>query len=224
MVHPARLVTGVFEEANDGHIGPNGIPLYSQEFYETDPGRSYVRGYTLVVGRNLGPVGHHLVYRMPIPWGAAHHREMRRQFPHSMSIFVLGDDLPDSENRVELDPVARDSSGMSAARATYSVGSNSMEMLKDGAARARELLLAAGAQQIIDRGTTENWAHYMGTARMGTDPRRSVVDGDHRLHSVPNVYVVDGSSFVTGAGVNPTSTIGALALRAADRIWASRRK
>jgi choline dehydrogenase-like flavoprotein len=63
----------------------------------------------------------------------------------------------------------------------------------------------------------------MGTARMGKDPRRSVVDAWNRAHDVPNLFVVDGSSFTTCAAVNPTSTIGALALRAADGIWQRRR-
>ncbi|WP_276520190.1 GMC family oxidoreductase [Aestuariivivens sediminis] len=57
-----------------------------------------------------------------------------------------------------------------------------------------------------------NMAHLMGTVRMGTTERHSVVNRDHQVHSVPNLFVVDGSSFTTGAGVNPTSTIMALAL------------
>ena len=68
-----------------------------------------------------------------------------------------------------------------------------------------------------------NFAHYMGTARMGRDPERAVVDAHNQAHDVPNLFIVDGSSFTTSAGVNPTSTIGALALRAAEGIW-SRRK
>ena len=67
-----------------------------------------------------------------------------------------------------------------------------------------------------------NFAHYMGTARMGTDPQRSVVNAWHQAHDVPNLFIVDGSSFTTSAAVNPTSTIGALALRAADGIWSRR--
>jgi choline dehydrogenase-like flavoprotein len=58
---------------------------------------------------------------------------------------------------------------------------------------------------------------------MGTDPADSVTNADHQVWDVPNLYVCDGSSFVTGGSVNPTSTIGALALRAADRIVARRR-
>jgi choline dehydrogenase-like flavoprotein len=58
----------------------------------------------------------------------------------------------------------------------------------------------------------------MGTARMGTDPKRSVVNEWGRSHDVKNLFIVDGSVFVTSGGVNPTSTIQALALYIADQI------
>lgn len=64
----------------------------------------------------------------------------------------------------------------------------------------------------------------MGTARMGNDPKKSVVNAWHQTHDVKNIFLVDGSSFVTSGAVNPTSTIGAMALRAADGIWARRRE
>ena len=58
----------------------------------------------------------------------------------------------------------------------------------------------------------------MGTARMGRDPATSVIDAEGRCHDVPNLYIVDGSTIVTCAGVNPTSTIQAVALYIADGI------
>jgi choline dehydrogenase-like flavoprotein len=64
--------------------------------------------------------------------------------------------------------------------------------------------------------------HLIGTAMMGTDPGRSVVDGFGRAHEVENLYVVDGSVFPTSGGVNPTSTIAAFAARAADQLIAER--
>ena len=64
--------------------------------------------------------------------------------------------------------------------------------------------------------------HLLGTARMGDDPKTSVLDRWNRAHDVPNLYVVDGSCFVTSAGVNPTSSIVALALRAADHMVETR--
>jgi choline dehydrogenase-like flavoprotein len=91
--------------------------------------------------------------------------------------------------------------------------------LKRGAETARELLQAAGATDIRD-GEPYPWtSHFMGGARMGTDPKQSVVNAWHQAHDVPNLFIVDGSSFVTGGAVGPTPTIGALALRCADGIW-----
>lgn len=217
MIHPARFIQGVFEEELDGHIGPMGNPLYSQEFYETDASRGFARGYMLVVERTFGPLFH----AFGVPWGAEHHRTMRRRFPHSAGVTVVADDLPEDHNRVELDRELTDSSGIPAARATYTLSNNSKAMLDHGAARARELLEAAGAVEVIDPGNA-NMAHLMGTARMGNDRSMSVVDAWNRAHDVPNLFIVDGSSFTTGSGVNPTSTIGALALRAADGIWERR--
>ena len=65
--------------------------------------------------------------------------------------------------------------------------------------------------------------HLLGTARMGTDPGMSVVDGYGRAHDVKNLFVIDGSLFVTSGAVNPTSTIQALALWVADHIIRNRR-
>ena len=93
----------------------------------------------------------------------------------------------------------------------------------DGVKMARQSLEAAGAVEILDSGPVTPAYHLMGTARMGADPRRSVVNASHRAHDVPNLYVVDRSSFATSAAVNPTSTIGALALRPADQIWAEQK-
>ena len=94
-------------------------------------------------------------------------------------------------------------------------------MLDHATQKATEALVAAGANDVVVPPPT-NAAHLMGTARMGTSEKNSVVNASNQVHSVPNLFVVDGSSFTTGAGVNPTSTIMALALRAADKIWERR--
>jgi hypothetical protein len=77
---------------------------------------------------------------------------MRRIFGHTAGIFIIGEDLPDERNRVELDPEEKDSDGVPAARVTYGNNDNSRKMLDHGAARAREVLEAAGAIDIQDGG------------------------------------------------------------------------
>ena len=89
-------------------------------------------------------------------------------------------------------------------------------MLDHGLARASEALEAAGANNLLSDKVRRNagW-HLLGTARMGDDPSNSVVDRWGRAHDVPNLMIIDGSIFTTGACINPTPTIQALALRTA---------
>jgi len=92
-------------------------------------------------------------------------------------------------------------------------------MLSHGVERAKEVMEAAGAKEVLSSPLRRNagW-HLLGTARMGDNPDRSVVDRWGRAHDVPNLFIIDGSVFVTGACINPTPTIQALALRTADYI------
>lgn len=223
MNHPSRYVEGIFAEPFETETF-TGNPFFSQQFYETDKGRGFVRGYSLMIYRPYGPTSVAWGDSAPVPWGASHHREMRRRFGHSAGIAVMAEDLPEDVNRVELDPTVKDGNGIPAPRVTYRLSENTRKMLAHGAAAARQVLEAAGAVEVMDSGRIGNFAHYMGTARMGNDPRTSVVNAWNQAHEVPNLFVVDGSSFATSAAVNPTSTIGALALRAADGIWERRRE
>jgi choline dehydrogenase-like flavoprotein len=92
-------------------------------------------------------------------------------------------------------------------------------MMEHGIARAKEVLAAAGASDIcVNSPILYGGWHLLGTARMGADPSRSVVNEWGRSHDVKNLFIVDGSLFVTSGAVNPTSTIQALALYIADRI------
>ena len=85
--------------------------------------------------------------------------------------------------------------------------------------RAKEILAAAGASDIgLNSPIPYGGWHLLGTARMGKDPERSVVNEWGRSHDVKNLFIVDGSVFVTSGGVNPTSTIQAIALYVADQM------
>ena len=132
---------------------------------------------------------------------------------------VICEDLPESENRVTLDPDLTDSDGIPAPKITYRLSDNSRKMLEHSVARGKEVLQAAGARETVAEAPLPfaGW-HLMGTARMGTDPKTSVVNEWGRCHDVRNLFVIDGSIFVTAAAVNPTNTIQALALYIADTI------
>ncbi|MBT4043463.1 MAG: GMC family oxidoreductase [Rhodospirillaceae bacterium] len=220
MFHPYASIQGIFEEELDGYKGPHKI-FRSQEFYETDPDRDFVRGYTFEIQRGQGPVQTALtgLQRDKIPWGAGHHAAYRKLFNRIAGMVAVCEDLPEEHNRVTLDPVLKDSDGIPAPKISYTLSENSRKMMDHAIVKASEVLRAAGAVDILTQAPISygGW-HLMGTARMGTDPARSVVNEWGRSHDVKNLFVVDGSVFVTSAGVNPTRTIQALALYVAEQM------
>lgn len=220
MLHPYAQIRGHFEELLDGYRGPI-IGTWSMEFYETDPERGFARGYCYQFSRGLGPVATATNGMADglIPWGEGHHEAFRRLFEHSAGMAAICEDLPEEVNRVTLDPRLRDSNGIPAPKMTYRVGENTQRMLDHACARGVEILETAGGRDITVKAPLSyaGW-HLLGTARMGKDPRRSVVNEWGRTHDVKNLFVIDGSVFVTSGGVNPTSTIQAIALYIADQF------
>lgn len=221
MFHPYALVTGFFPQRLEGYKGPMGCSLISQEFYETDPTRGFVRGYSFEMLRGMGPVSTALQGWSGgrIPWGPGHHEAYEAMWDRSAGMVAICEDLPEEHNRVTLDPERTDADGIPAPKIHYRLSENSEKMLAHAVARGTEVLEAAGAKETQSAAPLPpaGW-HLMGTARMGTDPQRSVVNEWGRSHDVKNLFVVDGSVFVTSGGVNPTNTIQALALYVADRI------
>lgn len=220
MLHPYAQIRGHFDMPLDGYRGPP-ICVWSMEFYETDPSRGFVRGYCYQFSRGLGPVRTAVTGLADslIPWGGEHHAAFRRLFNRSAGMVSVCEDLPEEINRVTLDPHLRDKHGIPAPKITYRIGENTQRMLDHSVVRGVEILKAAGAHDITVKSPLRyaGW-HLMGTARMGTDPKRSVVNEWGRSHDVKNLFIVDGSVFVTSGGVNPTSTIQAVALYIADQI------
>jgi choline dehydrogenase-like flavoprotein len=221
MFHPVGFVQGIFEERLDSHKGPPACCILSKQFYETDLARGFVRGYNMQITRGAGPLSTAMqgYVQGTIPWGPGHHEAFRKRFDHVASIGLICEDLPEEHNTVTLDPVLTDSDGIPAPKITYRYSDNSLKMIAHGLDRGEEVMRAAGAREVLRAGPVpvSGW-HLLGTARMGSDPDTSVVNSWGRSHDVKNLFIVDGSVFVTGGAVNPTSTIQAFALYAADTM------
>jgi choline dehydrogenase-like flavoprotein len=147
------------------------------------------------------------------------HEIVERGLGRAFEWGLSSEDLPSGENRVTLAPDLTDSDGVPAPRIAYRLSPESKQLLDFHIARATEAHQAAGASEtfVVDW-MPESGAHLLGTTRMGESPATSVVDSDCRAHDVPNLFIVDGSVFVCGGAVNPTATICALALRAAEQL------
>jgi choline dehydrogenase-like flavoprotein len=212
--HLTVAMAGVFQDWLEPWKGPmeGGI---LQDFYATDKRNNFARGW--MTGVNNG-------FQWPLAvalgeqgWGSRHKLQVKRLTGHRMGLATIGEQLPDIRNTVTLDPHVKDHFGLPAPRITNEPRENDRAMITAMNQHLHDLLTVSGAAEIGEpEGTPGRSLHYMGSCRMGKDPRSSVVDPSCRTHDVPNLFIGDGSVFVTGAAVNPTLTIAALATRMSE--------
>jgi choline dehydrogenase-like flavoprotein len=160
-------------------------------------------------------------------FGPSFKSRVRELYPTPINIGAFGEVLARRENRVVIDSRVKDAWGIPVLRFDYRFGENEMAMAKDMADTAEEMLKAAGCEDIrvTRQHLVEGWSiHELGTARMGTDPKTSVTNSFGQTHDVKNLFVVDGSIFVSAGCQNPTWTILALAWRASDYILEEARR
>src|SRR5262249_47656119 len=149
-------------------------------------------------------------------WGPSFKQALAQYFTRSMFLLSHTTSLPVATNSISLDPTLKDAWGLPAMRVTYRDHPDDLKTMQYFQDRAIKLLDAAGATKTWPFPVEEQTSsvHLLGTCRMGNDPKTSVVDADHRAHDVKNLFICDGSSFVTSGRGQPTCTIQALAFRA----------
>jgi choline dehydrogenase-like flavoprotein len=130
------------------------------------------------------------------------------------------------ENRVTVDPNRKDASGIPVAVVRFRFGENDLALWRDSNRSWAEICSKIkGTLFMEDRIQPPGFAsHEVGTARMGTDPKRSVLNSYCQAPEVKNLFVTDGNAFTTSSEKNPTLTIMVLSLRAADYMKEQRRK
>ncbi len=154
-------------------------------------------------------------------YGQRFKQSVRSWYTTPVSFNTRAETLARFENYVEIDGERADAWGIPVLRIHAQWSDNEREMAKDAVENLKALFHALGAEHV--RVTTELQApgsmiHEMGTARMGSDPKKSVLNRFNQAHDARNLFVVDGASFVTSGGYGPTLTIAALSARAAAHI------
>ncbi|MBJ8344325.1 GMC family oxidoreductase [Antrihabitans sp. YC2-6] len=222
MLHPNPGVTGYYDDDLDSWKGPSGQNIHSMEFYDTRPEHDFVRGIKMMTLPTPGPLNAIETRREASTfdelWGPAIHHAARS---HARGIIWAAntEDLPEEHNRVTLDPKLVDNHGIPAPKVSYTIADNTWKLIKFAVDRMEEVHAASGAAETFPVEVMPDLpGHLLGTARMGNDPATSVVDSYGRMHDSPNVFVADGSVFVTSGSANPTATISALALRIAKNL------
>ena len=216
MQHLALMSVAVFPDRIDSFRGFFGGAT-SQDLSQTAPTNSFVRGWCHELHSGIqGPIR---IAKFTSAWGSALKDDMRKRFGHVAGLNLNGEQLPDERNRISLDPEVKDTYGMPVPRITFEPRKNDRLMLDAMKRNSREIYDAAGASEILNISYMAGGsAHNMGTCRMGNEPKTSVVNSFCQSHDVPNLFIIDGSCFVTGGTANPSLTIHAIALRASQYI------
>ena len=217
------VVNAVFEEPLNDYKG-FAVSRVMHDFYELDSKLGFYGGGGLDARYDFTPIALALNGLPPDTpkWGKEFKDALRHNFTRTMEIFCHGTSLPVESNAFSLDPDVKDAWGLPALRLNFCDHPNDLKMMVWMRDRALEIFDAAGAKTKWSNPIAEQQfvVHLLGTCRMGKDPKKSVIDTDHRTHDVKNLFLCDGSSMVTSGRGQPTMTIQALAYRAADRITA----
>ncbi|MEZ0601154.1 GMC family oxidoreductase [Paraburkholderia sp. IW21] len=214
MVQTNQAAWGVMDEEIRWYKGPPSLAM-TEHWNYTDTGKDFFGGYCYMSQGAL-PNAWASTQNGRGLWGDALLHEMEK-YNHQVGLKIVGETLPQERNRVTLAD-EKDQYGLPVARVTYSLCDNDTRLVRHALDFMGQHLQAAGAREIWNQ--DNDTCHLNGTARMGDDPRTSVVNSDCRSWDIPNLWICDGSVFPTVGGVNPSLTIQAIAYRTADRIEA----
>jgi len=196
---------------------PNGIyvPRFRNIGGSTDS-KDFIRGYGYQGGGGRGGWSNSV---KEMAYGAGFKEAITTPGSWSIGLGGFGEILPYHENKMTLDYDKLDAWGLPTVTFDATIKDNERSMRKDMQFQAEEMLTNAGFKNV--RGYDRDYAiglgiHEMGTARMGHDPKTSVLNKHNQLHDVPNVYVTDGSAMTSAGNVNPSLTYMALTARAAN--------
>ena len=214
-----NVVTAIVPEAKGG-AAPRGlmggggyIPrfrnLKSRE-------KKFLRGYSYDFGSGGTPAS-----RLLPLYGEALLREMASLQNTAFGMTAMGEVLPRFENHCVIDGDVKDEWGIPALHISHKYTDNEFEMAKDSMEMAASLCHDAGFEVL-----SKHWEmvppgesiHELGGCRMGADAKKSVLNAFNQTHDVRNLYVTDGSAFVSGGSQNPTLTILALSMRASEHL------
>jgi choline dehydrogenase-like flavoprotein len=206
----------------DGPQRPNGI--YVIRFRNTKSGprfKKFLRGYGFQ-GRSRAQ------FNYAAPGFGEEFKKNVASAVTTLGLAGFGETLPRKENFVEIDPKAVDVYGIPALRIQMTWSENEKAMIPDMAESAAEMLEAAGATNIkpwtVPNRVPGFGIHEVGTARMGADPKTSVLNQFQQTHDVANLFVMDGACFTSSGCQNPTLTIMALAVRSTEYLMEEMRK
>ncbi|ROO33761.1 GMC family oxidoreductase [Salinisphaera orenii] len=213
MRHTTGTVWGVFDKPVEMYKGTTMAGIVQDEARH-DPKRGFVGGYEMET-ISLG-LPFMAAFFNPGGWGRGF-TEAMEQYRHMAGMWLVGEDMPQADNRVTLSSEARDAFGLPVANVHYTDHANDVAMREHAYTRGAAIYEAAGATRTY-RTPPYPSTHNLGTCRMSERAADGVCNGHGQSHELANLFISDGSQFTTSAAENPTLTIVTLAIRQADYI------
>ncbi|GAB2745873.1 GMC family oxidoreductase [Salinifilum aidingensis] len=219
MRHTTATVWGQFDKPVRMYRGETMAGCISDESW-LDTSRGFVGGYYMQTIA-LGPP-FFTTFVAPGQWGP----ELTKcadDYINTAGMWLIGEDMPQADNRVTLNDDVTDQHGLPAANVHFDDHENDVAMRQHAQQQGRAIYEAVGAKRTI---TTPPYpsTHNLGTCRMSERPGDGVVNRFGQAHDIPNLFISDGSQFTTGAAANPTLTIVSLAIRQAEYIAREHRR
>jgi choline dehydrogenase-like flavoprotein len=215
MVQANQAVWGVLDREVRSYKGPPSLAI-TEHWNYTDRGKDFFGGYSYMSQGPLPALWSRTVATKRGLWGEGL-RDRMEDYNHQVGLKIVGELMPQERNGVSLSG-EKDQYGLPIPRVSYSLCDNDKRLIRHALGFLRRAMETLDARDVCEE--TDDTCHLNGTARMGDDPRTSVVSPDCRSWDIPNLWICDGSVFPTVGGVNPSLTIQALACRTADRIKA----
>lgn len=218
-------VVAVVPEARDGKAprGLMGGAGYVPRFRNLKSReKNFIRGYAFDIYTGSTPDAKYF----PL-WGEELQKALDSHRGAAITTTIMGEVLPRFENHVRIDPKVSDAFGIPVLNVQCRYGDNEFNMAKDAVATISEVCRESGFEVLSgnDKMFPPGYSiHEIGTCRMGDNAKTSVLNKWNQSHDIKNLFVVDGSSFVTGGSQNPTMTILALSMRACEYLAEQMRK
>ena len=224
-IYVKNTVTAVVPEARAGKapknlMGGGGYIVRFRNIKEKHP--KFLRGYTYDFYSGGGPQPAQIN-----AYGADFYKKFQDVNGTCFGMTTMGEVLARKENHVRINPDLKDAWGIPCLHIQHRYTSNEYNMAEDAMNMGIEMAKGAGFEilaahkEVVPPGES---IHELGTCRMGADAKTSVLNKWNQTHDVKNLFVVDGSSFVSGGAQNPTLTILSLTMRASEYILEQKRK
>ncbi len=206
--------------------GTESSHAYIAAFYYDKPHPDFPKGYHIIIdsGSRVG-IGNTAFAQNVGGFGANLKREVRARYPGLISMYSQNGMIPSPERYVELDPEVKDIYGLPVPKVHFGLTSEDRAIFKDATEKIASIIEASGGVVTnVNPAPGVDSVHWVGTCKMGNDPKSSVLTPFLQSHDVENLYVADGSGFIDYSEKNPTLTVMALSSRCADHLYEQLRR